>query len=292
MPASGSGRTLGTARAALRVLRLLWQHPEGVRVGDVSALTGKSTWTARYLLNSLCQEGFAERIAGTGVYRPTRSPSALGPPAPTVQGHERTGPIRISAPRHGVDLDGLRDAMRELALRTRERVYLAVVEDDRMSIAEVVGRQGLPLLRGVDPALRGQAHALAIGKAMLAYGEPALRSRYLDGRPLERFTTATITEEHALARELEMVRRSGVAFDREEFREGFCCLAVPILQEGELVGSMGVAVPAPRFEREREELRSILERVGRWVSTVDGVGGVGPRASRIWNGTVGMRTCP
>jgi DNA-binding IclR family transcriptional regulator len=288
MPTAERGRTLGTARAVLRVLALLWQHPQGVGVREAAALTGKSTWTARYLLNSLCQEGLAVRVGRSGVYRPTVLPSATGRGVPSLQVRERTPSPPLRG--RGVDLDRVRDGIRELSRWTRERAYLALVEGDRVVVADVVGRQGLPLLRGVDPALRGQAHALAIGKAVLAHAGPEILARYLEGEGLRRFTSTTITEGRALARELEAVRRSGFAVDREEFREGFCCLAIPIFHAGELVGSMGVAVPASRFEREGEELRLILGRVGRWISTGGEADGSGHARPGTAAGRMGVRS--
>lgn len=69
MAARGAGRSLRTARAVLRVVRLLAERPEGVRVEEVAGFLGKSPWTARYLLNSLCQEGFAERDPASARYR-------------------------------------------------------------------------------------------------------------------------------------------------------------------------------------------------------------------------------
>jgi len=55
------GRSLKTAAEALAALRFLGTAADGVTAEDLAIELGKSTATARYLLNTLCQEGFAAR---------------------------------------------------------------------------------------------------------------------------------------------------------------------------------------------------------------------------------------
>src|SRR5215216_1240409 len=100
------GRGLSTARSVLRALRLLSEHPEGVRADRVAVEVGKSVSTAYQLLASLCDEGFAERVEG-GLYRFTE-------PAP------------VRTPK-AVAEDRLSGAVEELFARTRRRCYLGVI---------------------------------------------------------------------------------------------------------------------------------------------------------------------
>ena len=45
----------------LRALRLLGDHPEGLSAAEIGARLGKSPATARYMVNTLCEAGFARR---------------------------------------------------------------------------------------------------------------------------------------------------------------------------------------------------------------------------------------
>lgn len=269
MAAKGRGRTLGTARAALQVLRLLRERPRGVRVDEVAVVLGKSTWTARYVLNSLCQEGFARRDPSSGRYVWSDPVTGLGPER-VIAGLLAPPEEPPAARRVGgsaVDLARARDALQELSVRTGQRAYLALVDGTQMAVADAVGRRGLPAIEGVHPALAGQAHALAIGKAILAHWGPAAVVGYAAVAGLRRFTPRTITDVAALLRELEAVRLSGCAYDLEEFQEGFCCVAAPLFEgQREIVGAIGVSVPARRFERERSEIREIVTQVAWWAS--------------------------
>lgn len=48
--------------------------------------------------------------------------------------------------------------------------------------------------------------------------------------------------------ELRAIRATGRAFDREEFQQGFCRVAAPVFGAGgDVLGAIGVSVPARRF---------------------------------------------
>ena len=155
-----SRRSLSTARAVLRVLSLLAERPSGVRADEVARVLGKSTSTAYYLLTSLCEEGFAVHES-KGVYRPARGLEEL------------TSAAEQASPKHE-DLEG---TVEQLFLLTRKRSYLGAVRDGRIEIVAFRGRQGVPRMPGLGSEIRDSAHALAMGKVVLALLEPAAVAR-------------------------------------------------------------------------------------------------------------------
>lgn len=232
MGRSGTGRSLKTARAVLRVLRFMASQPLGVRTEEVAQFLDKSAATASYLLNSLCQEGYALREPD-GRYRLIERDSRSGAPS----GHA----LREAGPRPG-------DAVDELYGRTAQRSYLATLGEHAMVVQEARGRQGLPKIPDLTPNISAEAHALALGKALLAFGPADALETYVDAFGLGRFTPFTSTDQEALAAELEHVRQVGYAVDREEFAPGFCCVAAPVLDgSGELLGALALSVTAGRF---------------------------------------------
>ena len=83
-------------------------------------------------------------------------------------------------------------------------------------------------------------HCTAIGKILLAYSEPALKSQILTGK-LDSFTEYTITDPALLHDELEEVIKNGYAIDREEITRGIVCVAAPIINhKKEVVASISV----------------------------------------------------
>jgi DNA-binding IclR family transcriptional regulator len=233
-------RGLSTARTVLHVLRLLSQHPAGVRAERVAAEVGKSLSTAYQLLASLCDEGFAERLEG-GLYR------------------------AVAAPRPEVDArPALTDAVEKLFFRTRKRSYLGVIDAGAIEIAHIRGRQGVARMPGLGARITpAEAHSLAMGKVVLALlPRPALELHMTRG--LARFTEHTVTSPPALAAELHSVRADGFAIDREEHTEDFCCVAAPMFDaRGRLAGVLGLSVTANVFDAERHRLAAAVLDVAR-----------------------------
>ena len=220
-------RGLSTARAVLQVLSLLEQHPDGVRADDVAQVVGKSVSTAYYLLASLVDEGFA--VHEGGVYRAQ---------------HE------VAAPAPKPDRDELEDAVDDLFLRTHKRCYLGVVRAGVIEITVVRGRQGIARMPGLGTQITDNAHALAMGKVVLARLRPAALARYI-GDGLTRYTPSTVTSPDALARELREVRANGYAVEREEFDRDFCCIAAPVLDEHRrLAAVLGLSATTRAFDAE------------------------------------------
>ena len=244
-PTAGSTRSLSTARAVLRVFALLLEHPDGVRADAVAADLGKSVSTAYYLLTSLCEEGFAVHES-QGVYRAARGLEELtGAVAETLD---------LGHPRH----QGLAGAVDQLFLRTRKRSYLGAIRPGRIEIVAFAGRQGVPCMPGLGSEIRDSAHALAMGKVVLSLLGPRGLARYV-ARGLKGFTPHTITTAEALDVELQEVRDSGYAVDREEFDENFCCIAAPIFDAGgKFIAALGLSVTANVFDSDRGLLAPIV----------------------------------
>jgi DNA-binding IclR family transcriptional regulator len=247
---SASTRSLSTARSVLRVLALLVERPDGVRADEVAERLGKSTSTAYYLLSSLCEEGFAVH-ASQGVYRPARRFADEGPP--------QSPPVR----------DELKATVDELFILTRRRSYLGIVRAGRIEIVAVRGRQGVPRMPGLgaEIEIHGGAHALAMGKVVLAELDRDGLRQYLAG-DLRAYTEHTITAPDRLLTELELARRDGFAVDREEFDTSFCCVAAPIRDErGRFRAVLALSVTSNVFDAERDHLADVVRGVAARAST-------------------------
>jgi len=224
----------------LRVTWLLARTPEGIRADEVAAMLGKSTSTAYNLLASLCDEGVAERHAG-GVYK--------------LSG-EFKDTVAEECDRH--DLSGVVD---DLLARTHKRAYLAVLRNNQLRVVLERGLQGMPKLPGMNPEIADNAHALALGKVVLALGPRDAVEQYASSG-LKRFTATTITDTAALHEELKRVRLSGVACEREEFEKDFCCLAAPVLDhDRRFLGAVGISMSRRAFDNERAHLEETLKDV-------------------------------
>ena len=247
----GSRRGLSTARAALQVAWLLAARPEGVRADHVAETLGKSVSTAYNLLASLCEEGVATHEPG-GVYRL----------APAFRDTVATGALAPAPELH--DLAGL---VSDLLARTHKRSYLAVVRGGELHIVLERGLQGMPKLPGLKTRVGDSAHAVALGKVVLALAAPEVLERYVRKPGLRRFTAHTITDPDGLRAELAEARRRGYAVEREEFDDDFCCVAAPVRDHrGRFLGVIGISMSRRAFDEEHEALARTVREVAAVVA--------------------------
>ena len=241
-------RGLSTARATLCVTWLLARAPEGIRADQVAETLGKSVSTAYNLLASLCDEGVAERHPG-GLYK--LSPTFRETVAEESDRHDLSGVVE------------------DLLARTHKRSYLAVLRNNQLRVVLERGLQGMPKLPGMSPEIADNAHALALGKVVLALGPRDAVDHYAQAG-LRRFTDATITDAEQLHEELKQVRLRGVAAEREEYERDFCCLAAPVLDhERRFLGAVGISMSRRAFDNEREQLEETLRDVVGFQPSAD-----------------------
>ncbi|WP_018177433.1 IclR family transcriptional regulator [Jongsikchunia kroppenstedtii] len=137
--------------------------------------------------------------------------------------------------------------LQDLYERTHETVHLGVLDGHEVVYVAKIGghRQARAPSRAGG---RLPLHCTGIGKALLAHGGPELRRAVLD-QPLPRRTPKTITQPGALARQLDAIVESGVAFEYEESAIGIACVAAPVLDtaSNELLAAISVTGPTTRF---------------------------------------------
>ncbi|MGY1805819.1 IclR family transcriptional regulator [Blastococcus sp. SYSU D00669] len=139
--------------------------------------------------------------------------------------------------------------MQDLLSVTGETVHLAVRDGGDAVYAEKLhGHRPLPLPSRVGG--RAPLTCTAVGKALLAHESPGVVGDLLS-RPLRRWTAGSVTDPRVLTRQLDEIRRTGLALEREEAAPGGACVAAPVLVDGRPVAALSVAVPVAHFAPER-----------------------------------------
>jgi DNA-binding IclR family transcriptional regulator len=202
-------------------------------LGELSRRTGLPLSTTYRLATELVEWGGLERGHGGG-YR-------IG---------LRLWEIGALAPRG--------ESIRELALpfmndlyeATHENVHLAVREGrEALYVEKIRGRRSVNLQSRRGGRL--PLHATGSGKVLLAYAPPGLVDEILAGR-LKRYTPHTVVAPGHLRRELEEVRRTGVAFAREEMTRGSVSVAAPVHDaRGTVVAALALVVRSARADLDR-----------------------------------------
>ena len=91
-------------------------------------------------------------------------------------------------------------------------------------------------------------------KAAVGARQRGAPRRLSGGPPAQEVTPRTIVDHELLQAELEQIRANGYAIDEQEFQAGVCCAAAPVVDEGVVVATFSISVPAERFRERRHEL--------------------------------------
>ncbi|NMO93967.1 IclR family transcriptional regulator C-terminal domain-containing protein [Actinomycetospora sp. TBRC 11914] len=270
---TSGARSLKTAAMVLRALRLLGDHPEGLSPAEIGAHLGKSSATARYMVNTLVEAGYARRDAA-GRCRLTAAPP-WGPWVPTTP-PEGTGSVAELSPGDPAPGAVLAEAVTELYRRTRQRTYLVRRTGTVVaSISDVRGHQGLARVPGLDTHIPPErAHALGLTKVLLA-ASPIYREAVC-GEELAAFTPSTITCPIRFAHELDEVAERGWALDDGEFAPGFATVAAPVTApSGTSTVAIGLSCSVRRLASHRDELVAAVVAVAEAARREWGAGTAG-----------------
>jgi DNA-binding IclR family transcriptional regulator len=219
---------------AAAILEAVAGRPEGLGTAELSAEVGLHPSTVFHLAKTLVQLGFLSQGADDRRYRIGGRLATLAAGA-----LEERSLLALATP-----------ILERLSAATSYAAHLAVRSGHRVVVVARTAATGLLQVSGRLGATR-PAHATAIGKMLLA-GVPADElERLLHDLPLPRFTRNTITERAALLREIEQVRRLGVAYDDCELDADVRCVAVAVQDFADrCAGAMGLSGPAWRLTPE------------------------------------------
>jgi DNA-binding IclR family transcriptional regulator len=155
--------------------------------------------------------------------------------------------------------------LRALALQSGEAAHLAAwATGSALCVASVSGREALAAPAwAVGAALPG--HSTAAGKVLLAHRPWEAVCVTVERDGLHRHTERTIATAERLREELDAVRRRGFACEEQEHDYATCAVAAPIRDpRGEVVGAIGLTLPAPRWQRTaREHTRAVAAAAER-----------------------------
>ena len=240
---------LSTARAALQVAWLLARRPEGVRADEVAEIARQER------LHRL--QRARQPVRGGRRRPPSRRPVPARARLPREGGRRR---LRAAA---GARAARLLAGRRRAATRAPTSAPTSASCDD--GVLRVVverGQRGMPRL-DMDPEIRDSAHALALGKVVLALAGPDAVDRYVRAG-LPAFTPQTDHGPRPAARRARgRSAAPGWRSDCEEFAPDFCCLAAPILDaRGHFLAVAGISMSRRAFAEERPRARGGAARRG------------------------------
>lgn len=160
-----------------------------------------------------------------------------------------------------------RDILDDTAEISGEYVHLVVEHQGLGYHIEKVGGEN-----AVATASRiGKAYPLnhtAPGKAIMAHLPPVRLEQVIEQHGLVQATPHSITDRDELMNELEEIRDTEIAFDRQEHVMGIKSVGAPVINtNGEVEGSVSISGPEKRMEGERfeNEMPDLVKRAANYI---------------------------
>jgi DNA-binding IclR family transcriptional regulator len=194
--------------------------------------------------------------------------------------------------------------MNDLYEATHENVHLAVLDGtEALYVEKLSGRRAMPVRTRRGGRL--PLHATAVGKVLLAYAPESLFRATVEAG-LDRYTAHTIIAPGHLRRALTEIRRTGIAYAREELTVGTLSVASAVLDpdgapvgrcrspsapDGVTCAASGPAVHTAAISVSRElQERALLARDRSDRAPVVAAGPGGPAGGELTAGAEGAAT--
>ena len=220
---------------AFEILEVFLKTDDELSISDVSELTRISSSTAHRITSILVKRGYINQKRKRGKY--SLSPQKLV---------ELLGIIRKRLNIRTVALPYLN----ELSQTVDETVEMALRSGNIAFNLEAVNINHILNMRPESNTFN--LYSTGVGKIFLAYMSEKALQEYLSKVNLKSRTPYTITKAEELKKDLNRIRRSGVAFDNEEHELGMRMVAAPVLDwEGNIVAAIGVLGYSRRISKQR-----------------------------------------
>jgi len=198
-PAKERGGVQSIERA-FAIAEEIARNREGIGLAELSKRVRLHNSTTFHLVKTMVQLGYVSQLADSRKYRIGRRMFTLAAGA-----MDEIELVSVATP-----------VLEKLTRETGEYSHFAIRSGEQIVVVAKTAGTGIFQMVDRTGAVR-PAHAAALGKVLLAALSPSQLERYLETCEFRKFTAKTIVERDALLREIEEVRRKGVAFDDGEF---------------------------------------------------------------------------
>lgn len=226
--ARGGVQSIGRAFA---ILEEVARNRDGIGLADLSKRVGLHNSTTFHLVKTMVSLGYIRQLKESKRYRIGRPLFALAASA-----LDEMEMVSMATP-----------VLDDLSRQTGESSHFAARMSDAVVVMARTPGPGAFQLTDRVGVVR-PAYCTALGKIILAALRPDQLDRYLDRVELKSLTAKTITNPQRLRRELQEIRRAGIAFDDGEFDNEVRCAAMPVQDfSGQVVGAIGISGPVWRL---------------------------------------------
>ena len=226
---------------AFGIMEEVARSRDGISLAELSKRVGLHNSTTFHLVKTLVSLGYIRQIKDTKRYRIGRPLFALAASA-----LDEIEMVSLAMP-----------VLEDLSRETGEGGHFAVRMGDSVVVIARTAAPGAFQLAERVGVVR-PAHCTALGKVILAALRDDQLDRFLARVELTPVTPRSITEPRALKKDIDGVRRSGIAFDDGEFNPEVRCVGVPVKDfTGQVIGAIGISGPIWRLSIQALQSRAV-----------------------------------
>ena len=234
----GGVQSLGRA---FGIMEEIARSRDGISLIELSKRVGLHNSTTFHLVKTMVSLGYIRQIKDSKRYRIGRPLFALAASA-----LDEIEMVSLATP-----------VLEDLSRETGESGHFAVRMGDSVVVIARTAAPGAFQLTERVGVVR-PAHCTALGKVILAALRDDQLDRFLARVELTPVTPRSITEPAALKKDIDGVRRSGIAFDDGEFNPEVRCVGVPVKDfTGQVIGAIGISGPIWRLSVQALQSRAI-----------------------------------
>lgn len=229
---------------ALDILEFMSTHPRPYGATELSRCLEIPKNTVFRILRSLADREYAVQDAATGEYQLSTRVFTLGMSLYT------RFELRQRARPH----------LEWLCRETEETCQIQVPHGDKVLVLDTISPEVQFYLRVVPGGLL-YYHPNAFGKILLAFMPDEAVRKILPPK-MPGLTPRTIILRSELLPQLQEARRTGLAYDNEEYTSGIFCIGAPVFDaEGKIAAGLGITALMSWFDRARTTVfeRLVLE---------------------------------
>jgi DNA-binding IclR family transcriptional regulator len=218
---------------ALNLLVVLSRSDAAMGLDDLTRQAGLKKTSCFRMLQTMKNSNFVEQDAGTKRYRLGVRAISVGAAA-----LKSLNLRRIALP-----------LMEKLHSQSGETINLGILDGTEVVFAErLESKHILSTHHNIGDRL--PVHCTCMGKCLLAFLSDTKRSEILRRIRFDSRTGRTITSPEVFEKELEKVRKTGLAVNNEELEQGLCAVSGPVRNyTGEAVASINIAFPLMRHDQ-------------------------------------------
>lgn len=216
---------------AIGIVDIITKYPDGIALAQLSAELGLNNTTVFNLVKTLDALDIVTQIPETKRYR--------------IGSHLFT--LAAGALNETTLLSLAEPILEKLSKDTGEAANLAVRSQAEIVVIARTAATGMLQLASRAGTTR-PIHVTATGKALLSTLAIDELNRLLESCTLQAYTDNSITSRKALVKELDSVRKTGLAYDRCEFDADVTCAAAVVNDfAGRNVAAIGISGPVWRM---------------------------------------------